>query len=360
MAKFVRVNMPVNRPQDTLLLGKEIKDRNTLMGVNSPLIGFVDMVVFGNKLTNANTLQKNGNKAQDDAQTYFLMCSKTCGLAKGQNKDSEGTLYFNVVQIRDILLLKNRGTEETLSTYGFNVVISQTGARRNIRVDMPTKPQSMIELAEAIIEQHIALGVNSPLIPALIDMTAFEALTADARDLLGKWTTANEDAQTYHNQALVILGYAAGQSSDTENTLYYFLCIIRDRLLQKYQTIEESLSQWGFEVIISTATTGHKKGSQVIVQGEIIVGVVVNIDLSGLQGISPQTKVKLENPGTSVNRYYFSATVNGIAIGTFTDVNPGQSITKTFAELGASEMFSFFNVQNVGGVPGNWRVVILA
>ncbi len=357
MAKFVRVDMPVNSPKETLSLCVEIIERDTLLGAASPLAGFVDMAVFATKHTNANTKQKAGNKSADDAQTTYNMCSSKCGLAAGQTKDTENKVYWFVVQIRDILLLKYKGVEETLSQFGFNVVISQTGARKNVRVDMPTKPETMLELADAIIEKHTELGVASPLTAALVDMTAFETLVTEANTLLDDWKSFTEDAQTFHNQAQVILGYADGQTSETEGTIYYYLCIIRDRLLQKYQGTEEALAQWGFKVVISSKQTGPKKTEPIVIEGEVNAGATANIDLNNT-GVQGDTKIKLENPGSTVLQYYFTNIINGIPVGAFVEVQPGETKTKTPIELGASQFNLFFTVRSLGVVKGLFKVTV--
>jgi len=47
------------------------------------------------------------------------------GSAKGQNSQTEGTLHFMTLQIRDILLAVNRGNENALEPWGFNVSVGE-------------------------------------------------------------------------------------------------------------------------------------------------------------------------------------------------------------------------------------------
>jgi hypothetical protein len=63
-------------------------------------------------------------------------------------------------------------------------------------------------------------------------------------------------------QAINILGYGEGQTSLTEGTVYFFNCSIRDFLLNKFEGTEEQLSEWGFDVVISSARVGKKPTAQ--------------------------------------------------------------------------------------------------
>ena len=137
--KYVRVDVPIRSPEGTLKLAKKTVKKHTDLGVNSPLTGFVDMVLFESKRASAEALQEAGDKADGDAQEQYQELCVLCGIAKGQTSQTEGTLLWFVLQIRGVLLAKHKGLEETLQQYGYNVVISQVAARKYVRVDIPDK-----------------------------------------------------------------------------------------------------------------------------------------------------------------------------------------------------------------------------
>jgi hypothetical protein len=127
-------------------------------------------------------------------------------------------------------------------------------AKVSIRVPLPVKSlERLIELMKSVVAKHEAMGISSPLNnPAFIDMPAFKAKVLAAEELREKSIAARADAEAYMGQAKSILGTAIGQSINTEGTLYYLLDIIKRMLLVKYRGQEETLSIFGFKVVIGT------------------------------------------------------------------------------------------------------------
>jgi len=368
MAKFIRVNLPVDSPDGTTNLCDDIIEQHTALGAASPLTGFVDMAVFATKNTNAKALRKTGVKRGKTQQKKYEAAEEKCGLAKGQTKNTKDTVYWYVQKARNVLMGKFKGTEEALSEFGFNVVVTQTGARRNVRIDMPTdKPEDMVLLAEAIIEEHTDLGAASPLV-GNVDMTAFETLTTDTRQLLNEWEDAKNEAQSKLNEALGIIGYAEGQTSSTAGTLYFDICSVRDRLLDVHQGNEEALSEYGFDVVVSQALTGRKKGGSsttiLVQEGDLAPGFITQVDLSGVAGMTIDTFTF--EAMASAMRYFASSSVN-VPPGPgqpFLDVPAGSNVVKTLgqvvSELGFNETNNTLKVNNVGGFPGHWKVSVKA
>ena len=60
-------------------------------------------------------------------------------------------------------------------------------------------------------------------------------------------------------QARQVLGIDVGQTIDTLGTTYSDVDLIKGRLLNKFKGTEEALSQYGFNVVISTAKAPTKK-----------------------------------------------------------------------------------------------------
>lgn len=247
--KFIKVKLPFRNSAGTLKLAQAVSEKHTALGAASPLTGFVEMAVFESRRANAAQLQKEGDDADHLAQSKYHQAASLCGIAAGQNKQTENTVCWFVRLARDVLLLKHRGTEQHLEEYGFNVVISQTGSRKNVRVDLSVKKTAdLLRLADAILQRHATLGAGSPL-TGNVDMALFAAAATTATTLLNEWNTQRALAQSKHNQALNSIGYGAGQTSQTEGTLYYDLITVRDRLLQVTRGAEEQMSEWGFDVV---------------------------------------------------------------------------------------------------------------
>lgn len=352
MAKTVRVDMNIDQPELTLKNAKKAVAKHTAMGAGSPLTGFVDMTAFGTKTNDATTLRQNADAQRIIFEEKYNDAEMLAGTGAGQTKNSVNTIYYGVVQVRDILLVKHRGTEEALEGYGFNVVITQTGARKNVRVDIPDElPSKMIELGQAIVAKHTALGVGSPF-TGNIDMTAFGTLVTDAADFLEDWEAAKDEAQTLNNEAIMIIGYGAGQTKDTVGTIYYDRCSIRDRLLQKYQGTEEKLTAFGFDVVISEHDAGGKKGAgkTTVIQLDIASGAIVDINTIAINPTA-ETMVGIEVSGSNAA---LSAAANpGPVMGPVIWTLPaGTTTEKTFVQftvhIGADAAHPHLKAENQG------------
>ena len=125
--KTIRVDIPINSPDDMNDLGAGIIARDTALGQNSPLdVPEIDMA----DLTAKHTLFKDKlteSRAKDsEGQAATLNANNIMGTGKQQNVQTAGTIYNLIARVRDKLLLVHETEEEELSTYGFNVVITMT------------------------------------------------------------------------------------------------------------------------------------------------------------------------------------------------------------------------------------------
>lgn len=345
--------MPVNSPSKTLALAERVVTKDATLGAGSPLIGFVDMAAFDGKRLNAKTFQKTGNERREDAQALYNQCAFACGLAKGQNRRTRSTVLWYVLKVRDVLLLKYRGTEEQMETFGFAVVVSMSGGRRYVRVNIPVNnPEELLQLADDIIEEDASLGGGSPLV-GNVDVAAFTALTASANTLLNDWQTADEDAQAEHNEALAVMGYAAGQNAQTVGTIYYDLIAVRDRLLMFYEGVEEEMSRWGFKVVISEVLTGGKKGAVRVRKGKVEPESTQEIDLAQAN-VLPQSQFTLGNTGDTDLQYYFAEAPDALPNEFAVTVTPDQELLRTADELGLNIDRVYFNVHNAADAQGQY------
>lgn len=101
------------------------------------------------------------------------------------------------------------------------------------------------------------------------------------------------------------------------------------------------------------------QGAAFVREGNLGMGMIGNVDLSGLD--NPDATVKLEAMGVQMN-FFASNSPNGGAAGGVVSVQPGVPVEMKASQLasaiGLGGMNGFFNVQNVGMMPGSWRVVV--
>lgn len=256
----VRVELFLNEPDSTLKLCDGILEKHTSLGAGSPLTGFFDMLDFAAKITSAKGFRKLAKKDEATSQSKFNECRVKCGIAEGQNKQTTGTLYYMVLSIRDFLLLKFRATPESLTLWGFNVVVTQTNGKRNVRVDIPdSTPELLLALCDAIAQKHADDGLTSILNDSEVDMPDYIILLGAANTLLAASVSLRSTRQSQFDQALSIIGYSEGQTAETPGTLYNYNTGIRDRLLNKHPGVEEKLSEYGFNVVISSSSAGDEE-----------------------------------------------------------------------------------------------------
>lgn len=253
--KTIRVDIPIDKPDETIKLCEDINEKHIALGVNSPLTSFFDMAAFIAKALDAKQKRKDARIADGKSQSSYNQSATLCGIAKGQNKQTKGTLYVLVCSIRDFLQLKFRDNPEELSNWGFEVVITQSGGRRYVAITVPVDtPENLLSLCNSIIAKHVLDGPGSVLTDSEVDMTDFAAIVSDAASFLDTSQEQFGIRQSNNNQADNIIGYAEGQTSETPGTLYYDITGIRDRLLNKHAGTEEMLSEYGFKVVIGTSS----------------------------------------------------------------------------------------------------------
>lgn len=123
--------------------------------------------------------------------------------------------------------------------------------RRNVRVDIPiSSPADMITLVDDILERHLELGAGSPLNDPELDMAGLDAQNIIHTDKRKEGNDLHGEGEPLIQAANTALGTAAGQTSDTEGTVYNLTGRVRDRLLFVHDGEEEELTPFGFNVVI--------------------------------------------------------------------------------------------------------------
>lgn len=162
--RHVRFNIPYSSPKGLLDLSSSIISKHTADGAGSILIPvIIDMGDFEAKHIQATELRDQAEDLDAESQAANQQARVLCGYGEGQNSNTPGTLYFLLTKIRETLLLIHDGNEEQLSTWGFNVVISETDTR-----DPEPEIPNTVMVIEGTVEDATS---NEPLADVNIEMT---------------------------------------------------------------------------------------------------------------------------------------------------------------------------------------------
>jgi len=128
--KTIRVEMPVNTPEEFVRLAENIRLQHQNLGENSPLMVLNVMDVFNDKITQGKQLRDRSKEMKRVSESLMEESMLNLGLATGQTSQTPGTVYNLMLKVRDFLLVTHRGNEEKLSEWGFKVVVGQAKAPR--------------------------------------------------------------------------------------------------------------------------------------------------------------------------------------------------------------------------------------
>ncbi len=118
--------------------------------------------------------------------------------------------------------------------------------RRIVRVEIPKNADDLLKLAALVIAKHNELGNLSPI--KGVNMTDMFTKNSEANYNNAKAAEQRRLAEQSKELRDRGLGFAAGQNTGTEGTLYFYLTAIRDILLGVYKGKEHRLGEFGFEV----------------------------------------------------------------------------------------------------------------
>jgi len=115
---------------DLIKLAQKIHEKHTELGENSPIHALKDlnMAEFGSGVIKATGQRKVAKEAERTAQESTGRAASLLGTAPGQTQETKGTLLFGITRIRDLLGAVNRGNEESLTGWSFEVAIGQAKA----------------------------------------------------------------------------------------------------------------------------------------------------------------------------------------------------------------------------------------
>jgi hypothetical protein len=130
--KTVRINVPLGNPDELVALAESIHAKHTELKDKSPLKSLTDLDLdaFGENATEAGEQRSTAKEAERTAQEANGKAAGLIGIAPGQTQNTPNTLLFGITQIRDLLAAVNKGNEEALSGWGFDVVVGQAKSRK--------------------------------------------------------------------------------------------------------------------------------------------------------------------------------------------------------------------------------------
>ena len=127
--KTVRVDVPRDDRPALIKLALAIVKQHGKAGTASPITdGVVKMTDYTTRATAAAALQIDIEDLDRTLQQKVGQRDQLLGMADGQNAQTKGTTLFETLQIRDLLLAVNRGNEEGLEPWGFDVVVGSAAA----------------------------------------------------------------------------------------------------------------------------------------------------------------------------------------------------------------------------------------
>jgi len=118
--------IPYRKPLVLISLAQKIIDKHLNDGASSPL-STLNMVLFAQLLNTAKQEQKNAEDFKNNRDIAYKIRNNAMGWGKNQNSSMVGTLKFYIRAIRNTLLGKYRGFEQTLGDWGFEVNSSLKG-----------------------------------------------------------------------------------------------------------------------------------------------------------------------------------------------------------------------------------------
>ena len=297
-------------------LSQRVLDKHTLDGAASVLTP-MNTAEWQAKTTFAKTRDADAAKFNRDKETAFAERD----LALGMGNNNPGTVDFYNKSCRDVLFGFNKGKEQKLGDWGYEVN-SSSGA---VSVEIPTDAPGMMSLADLIIKKHILDGAASQLSGLNMADFALKLATATAKHKDGQ--KLNRDKEKATGERDHALGIAVGQKVTEPGTVRFYVTSARDVLLGLNKGSEFNLGDWGYDVQFSSGA-GAPTGTFTATPSSIAAGgpstlewdisgstsVVIDngigaVDASGSQIVSPAATTAYRLTATASNGATLNITV---------------------------------------------------
>ncbi|MFP5470360.1 MAG: hypothetical protein ACLGGV_02100 [Bacteroidia bacterium] len=119
MRKNVRVEIPRN-PEKLIALAEQALKQHKALGAASPLKG-LDMTKLESILKVAAENQEKALLLRKQSEDSTESRNRALGLDTGQTSNTESTVLYFIVAIKTVLLGINKGSEQKLGNFGFEV-----------------------------------------------------------------------------------------------------------------------------------------------------------------------------------------------------------------------------------------------
>lgn len=123
--KTVKIPISTSDPAALVELARKIAERQASASSSKAIAAEIDVVAFMTMASKASTLQAEIDTLARALDEKTELRDRALGIAEGQNSQSEGTLLFEILRIRDLLLGASRGNEKALEPWGFNVSVGE-------------------------------------------------------------------------------------------------------------------------------------------------------------------------------------------------------------------------------------------
>lgn len=119
--KVVRMDIPTSEPEKLIEFASRVLERHKKLKDKS-LLKELDMEDFEKKLQQIVAKRKEAKELRQKSEALMEEAQKLLGMAKGQTKDSKGTIIYYLTKGRDILKLRLDNIENS-SIYGYETVV---------------------------------------------------------------------------------------------------------------------------------------------------------------------------------------------------------------------------------------------
>ncbi len=123
--RTIRINFPRFEVEKLIKNGNLVLNEHKELGDSSPLDIF-DMEKFENDLQKAVAFRKEAKELKRRSEILMQDARRLLGMDYDQNDFTPGTILNMMTTFRDYLLSLNKGHEEALNVWGFDVVIGSS------------------------------------------------------------------------------------------------------------------------------------------------------------------------------------------------------------------------------------------
>jgi hypothetical protein len=126
--KTVKIGVSTTDPAALVKLALSIVSRQNSDNASKAVAAEIDLAAFTQKTTQVNGWQAEIEKYSRLLEELTGKRNQMLGISEGQNSQTEGTLLFEIMRVRDLLLGASRGNEKALEPWGFDVTVGEAKA----------------------------------------------------------------------------------------------------------------------------------------------------------------------------------------------------------------------------------------